>query len=187
VGSLGNRTKMGVLHASYGLGAFCAPLLATYFAQRAHWSFHFLFSLGFSLVNVAALAAVFRLRTLNGAVPWLPVCFGWDADRAAEVLAVAGYEAADAGAGAKYGQIMRIRAVHLLAIWALVYVGVECTLGGACQPSLGLLRPARGLKTRGRMDGDVHRAGTRRWPVGGVYVVWVLWGSVLFPSDTAVR
>jgi hypothetical protein len=33
--------------------------------------------------------------------------------------------------GSKYKQIMGISAVHFLAIWALIYVGVEVTLGGA--------------------------------------------------------
>jgi len=33
-------------------------------------------------------------------------------------------------AGSKYQQIIRLKAVHLLAVWALIYVGVEVTLGG---------------------------------------------------------
>lgn len=31
----------------------------------------------------------------------------------------------------KYSQIMRLKAVHALAIFSLIYVGVEVTLGGA--------------------------------------------------------
>lgn len=32
--------------------------------------------------------------------------------------------------GGKYGQIMRLKAVHLMALFILVYVGTEVTIGG---------------------------------------------------------
>ena len=32
--------------------------------------------------------------------------------------------------GSKYKQILSIRAVHFLACWTVIYVGVEVTLGG---------------------------------------------------------
>ena len=38
---------------------------------------------------------------------------------------------AETGGGSKYRQIMATGAVHYLACWALIYVGVEVTLGGA--------------------------------------------------------
>jgi fucose permease len=34
------------------------------------------------------------------------------------------------GGGSKYKQIFALRAIHLLAIFALIYIGVEVTLGG---------------------------------------------------------
>jgi len=34
------------------------------------------------------------------------------------------------GGGSKYKQIFALRAVHLLAIFALIYIGIEVTLGG---------------------------------------------------------
>ncbi|KZT64538.1 MFS general substrate transporter [Daedalea quercina L-15889] len=48
VGSLkeDTRIKFGFLHAAYGLGALVAPLVATHFASSAHWSFHYLVSIG---------------------------------------------------------------------------------------------------------------------------------------------
>ena len=49
-----------------GLRAFCAPLVSTQFAQKPHWSFHYLCSLGFSLVNLAILQLVFKGRKHNG-------------------------------------------------------------------------------------------------------------------------
>lgn len=34
----------------------------------------------------------------------------------------------------KYKQILGIRTVHMLSIFALIYVGVEVSLGGKCRP-----------------------------------------------------
>lgn len=39
----------------------------------------------------------------------------------------------------KYKQIFGLRTVHLLSIWALIYVGVEVTLGGRFLPILHFL------------------------------------------------
>ncbi len=39
----------------------------------------------------------------------------------------------------KYRQIVRQKIVHLLAIWALVYVGVEVTIGGEAIASVLLI------------------------------------------------
>ena len=49
-----------------GLGAFTAPLLATYFSVQKHWYFHYLISAGFAVLNIAIIWAVFRGRTANG-------------------------------------------------------------------------------------------------------------------------
>lgn len=48
---------------SSGLGALCAPLSATQFYKRTHWSFQYLISVSLSLAVAALLAAVFRLQT----------------------------------------------------------------------------------------------------------------------------
>jgi fucose permease len=49
-----------------------------------------------------------------------------------ELMADAGFESdeADAAGSNKYKQLMGMKAVHLMAVWALIYVGVEVTLGG---------------------------------------------------------
>lgn len=60
------ETKMGILHAAYGVGAFAAPLAATQFAQMERWSFHFLVSLGIALINTFALVGVFKGRNQTG-------------------------------------------------------------------------------------------------------------------------
>ena len=64
--------------------------------------------------------------------------------------------------GSKYRQIMATSAVHYLACWALIYVGVEVTLGGAFPSPL----PPRMTRNfcgademsgrMGRLDRDVH-------------------------------
>ena len=60
-----------------------------------------------------------------------------------DLMAEAGHAAGevDTTGGNKYKQIFGLRTVHLLSIWALIYVGVEVTLGGgsfhhALQPEL---------------------------------------------------
>lgn len=60
-----------------GAGALVAPLIATQFAELPRWSFHFLTSLGISVVNVALLIVVFRFKTQDGE---------WDTWRRCEVL-----------------------------------------------------------------------------------------------------
>ncbi|TEB30490.1 MFS general substrate transporter [Coprinellus micaceus] len=117
VGSLtySKATKMGFLHASYGLGAFTSPLVSTQFAQMNRWSFHYLISLGLVLSNTIIVACVFRFRDLNP-------CLAEAGERVHSV--VAGKESG------KFRQIMSERTVHYLAFYALVYVGVEVTIGG---------------------------------------------------------
>lgn len=84
VSCLNSSTRMGVLQSLYGaweafqcahavsvtdfkgLGAFCAPLVSTQFAQLPRWSFHYLVSLGLSLINTVLLVSVFRLRRQDG-------------------------------------------------------------------------------------------------------------------------
>ncbi|KAI0261661.1 MFS general substrate transporter [Gloeopeniophorella convolvens] len=105
---------LGLCHASYGFGAFCAPFSATHFAHARHWSFHYLLSLGMAVLNTAMLSAVFRFRTQD------------------EIMVEAGQEPneAETAQQSKYGQILRLRIVNHLALFALIYVGVEVTLGG---------------------------------------------------------
>ncbi|KIY68294.1 MFS general substrate transporter [Cylindrobasidium torrendii FP15055 ss-10] len=108
------ETKMGLLHAIYGLGALCAPLVATQFAYLPHWSFHFLVSLGLALVNLILAVTIFRFKTQD------------------ECLHEIGYESREKGASehSEFRKILGRKTVHLIAFFALVYVGVEVTIGG---------------------------------------------------------
>ncbi|KAH8104025.1 MFS general substrate transporter [Cristinia sonorae] len=106
--------KMSLLHASYGLGAFVAPLVATQFASRTHWYYHYFFSIGIGISNAAVQYFVFRFK------------------RQDEIWAEEGQAPgeADNARQSKYRQILNLRVVHFLSVWALIYVGVEVTLGG---------------------------------------------------------
>ncbi|CCO27420.1 Bypass of stop codon protein 6 [Rhizoctonia solani AG-1 IB] len=108
--------KLGLLHAGYGAGAFIAPFVATQFAQIPRWSFHFLISLGISLVNSLSLFFVFRLR------------------RQHEIMGIPGPHSDNASISQNdenmYKMVFSSRAAQLLAIFAWVYVGTEVTVGG---------------------------------------------------------
>jgi len=109
-----SKAKMGVLHAAYGVGALCSPLVATQFAQLPHWSFHYLVSLGLAILNLIVVLVVFKLKTLD------------------ECLAEIGQPSVPKSTSqdSTFSQIMRSKSVHLLAFFLLVYVGVEVTIGG---------------------------------------------------------
>ncbi|KAA1472113.1 MFS general substrate transporter [Dentipellis sp. KUC8613] len=114
VASLRDPTRMGILHATYGVGALSSPLVATQFAQLHRWSFHFFVSLGIALLSTAVLCVVFRFRTQE------------------ECLAQIGLVNEEEGSidDNKFYQIFRLKALHVLAFFILVYVGTELTIGG---------------------------------------------------------
>ncbi|EKM74818.1 hypothetical protein AGABI1DRAFT_132859 [Agaricus bisporus var. burnettii JB137-S8] len=116
VASLRNNseTKMGLLHAAYGAGALASPLVATQFSQLRQWSFHFLVSLGIAVSNIIILYIVFGFKTQD------------------ECLRLLGQEVSEKNEDeqSSFKQILRVKAVHFLAFFILVYVGVEVTIGG---------------------------------------------------------
>ncbi|KAK1232469.1 hypothetical protein PQX77_004407 [Marasmius sp. AFHP31] len=121
VGSLPSASmKLMVLHASYGVGAFAAPLVSTHFSGTRHWSRHFVISAGIAVSNAAILATVFRGKPQNELMHEIGITAE---DHAAT-------RRANAGAGSVYRQIFGIRAVYFLAIFALIYIGIEVTVGG---------------------------------------------------------
>ncbi|KIM47167.1 hypothetical protein M413DRAFT_16581 [Hebeloma cylindrosporum] len=109
------EAKMGVLHAAYGLGAFASPLAATQFAQLPRWSFQFLVSLGVAVSNTIILVIVFKLKNQDDCL-----------EEAGEIIPE---KTAESEAGT-FKQVLRTKAVHLLAFFILIYVGVEVTIGG---------------------------------------------------------
>ncbi|KAI0703690.1 MFS general substrate transporter [Cerioporus squamosus] len=110
-------TKMGIMHAIYGVGAMCAPLVSTQFARLPRWSFVYLVHIGLVTFNAISQMVVFRFRRQN------------------ELLAEIGQpppektKESEAGVN-KYKQVFSLRAVHLMAFFIFTYVGVEVTIGG---------------------------------------------------------
>ncbi|KAI4527975.1 MFS general substrate transporter, partial [Schizophyllum commune Loenen D] len=125
------EAKMGMLHAAYGafmpypmhskfphtsagLGALLAPLVSTQFAQMHRWSFHYLTSMGVALANMAISAAVFQFENQDQSQrPNSDNNTGSSTNPGNSLL-----------------QLFRLKSMHLLALFAFVYVGVEVTLGG---------------------------------------------------------
>ncbi|KAA1469643.1 MFS general substrate transporter [Dentipellis sp. KUC8613] len=109
-----SSSKLGLVHCAYGTGALAAPLVSTQFAQLPRWSFHYLVSLGVACMNTCTLLAVFRLKMQD------------------DCLREVGEEVAERGQSKDnvYKQILRLKSVHLIALFMLMYVGVEVTIGG---------------------------------------------------------
>jgi len=146
------KGKMSLLHAAYGCGAFAAPLVATQFSLMTRWSFHYLTSLGLALVNLLALIVVFRFNTVE------------------QALAKTGVVAAEPNAmdeSGKMKQIMKVKTVHILALFIFVYVGVEVTIGGWIVTYSLLVRdggPSSGYISSGFFGGLM---------LGRVILIWV--------------
>ncbi|KAH8829029.1 MFS general substrate transporter [Flagelloscypha sp. PMI_526] len=106
--------KMGVMQACYGLGAFASPLVATQFAQMPKWSYHYLVCEALVLTNAVLVFLVFRGKTQE------------------ECLLQIGQLPRESNTSehSKFKQVMNQKTVQLLALFGLVYVGTEVTIGG---------------------------------------------------------
>ncbi|KAI0763038.1 MFS general substrate transporter [Trametes elegans] len=110
-------TKMGIMHAVYGAGAMCSPLVSTQFARLPRWSFVYLVHIGITLVNAMLEMLAFR--------------FGNQEQCLREIGQSPPEKTKDSEAGVnKYKQVFRLRAVHLMGLFIFVYTGVEITIGG---------------------------------------------------------
>ncbi|GJJ15711.1 hypothetical protein Clacol_009989 [Clathrus columnatus] len=111
-----SKTKMNFLHAAYGFGGFTAPLIATQFADIRRWSLYYCSSLGLSIFTFIVLALVFKFQSQD------------------DLLAKNGHPPSEKvvhpAQHSTMRQIMGLGAVHTMAIYLLVYVGVEVTIGG---------------------------------------------------------
>lgn len=142
------QTKMFLMHAVYGFGATVSPLISTEFVKSVSDSVYFYFavSLGLALVTVLALVLVFRFKTEDQIVGRrsgdgeLVQEQGQDRvtgeGSADETHQATRQETAGAGAGNGEGsgdkmkRIMKTPAVHFMAFYIMIYVGVEVTIGG---------------------------------------------------------
>ncbi|KAJ7172982.1 MFS general substrate transporter [Mycena crocata] len=108
------EARMGYVQAAYGAGVFAAPLVSTQFARMQHWSFHYLVSLGLTLFNMLLLFLVFRGKTQD------------------ECLAQLGQAPVTKGTSqhSALRQMLSIKAVHLMALFLFVHVGVGIAIAG---------------------------------------------------------
>jgi hypothetical protein len=140
-----------------GLGALASPLSATQFAQLPRWSFHFLVSLGVALLNTVSLVITVKGRSLEGV--YCPAQQGWrfiillavlrsigsppmenrgpmememstSISKTGDPSNEVGIPAFEAPSKSSMHQILRSITVQLMAMYILVYVGVEVTIGG---------------------------------------------------------
>ncbi|KAF8191728.1 MFS general substrate transporter [Pholiota molesta] len=109
-------SKMGYVHSAYGFGLLIAPFVSTQFAQQRHWSFHFLVSLGMSLINVTSQFAMFRFKSLDACLE----------EGGEPPVAKAPAEHANS----LFSQVMRNWRIHAIAAFLIVYLGVGVTLSG---------------------------------------------------------
>jgi fucose permease len=114
VAALQSHTRMGIFEACYGFGAFCAPLVATQFANSKRWSFHFLVSLGIALTSIGIAAWVFKFKHQD------------------ECLMQIGRDPGEKSANSQSSmrQLLSLKTVHSLAAFAFIYTGTEVTVGG---------------------------------------------------------
>ncbi|KAF9558507.1 MFS general substrate transporter [Agrocybe pediades] len=155
VASLSRRpeAKMGILHAAYGLGAFASPLVSTQFAVFPRWSFFFFVSLGLSVANTIVLCLVFRFKDQDECLR-----------QAGEVVADREPAATEENA---FTQVLRNKSTHIIAFFALVYVGVEVTIGGWI---VTFIKDVRG---GGPSSGYISSGFFGGLTVGRVALIWV--------------
>jgi len=57
-----NNTMVGCI----GTGALISPLIATQFAQKEYWYFHYLFLLGATMITLSVMVTFFRGKAAEG-------------------------------------------------------------------------------------------------------------------------
>ncbi|KAF7320897.1 MFS general substrate transporter [Mycena chlorophos] len=139
-----NGVQMGIVQASYGVGALVAPFVSTQFGTRARfavgkrWAWQYLVSLGVALVNTVVLGVVFRGRTQDECLAQIGHTLApeqpqpeteLEKDSASPDPVPEMPSAVPPETKSHFKQIMALRAVHVLAIFLTVYVGVEVTIG----------------------------------------------------------
>ena len=74
----------------------------------------------------------------------------------------------------KYRQMFKLRVLHLMAFFILIYVGVEVTLGGA-QPQPSLLCTSLTRGAIDRLDRHVRHSVARWRTVLRIHLLRILW------------
>ena len=120
-----------------------APLVATQFAQLHRWSLYYLVSLAVATLNSALLLCIFGFKTQDGKsnVLFFENVKSHDEPHGPECLTQIGEgtEEKETVVGSRYKAMFKLKALHLLALFIMVYVGVEVTIGGKPHISLRFL------------------------------------------------
>jgi fucose permease len=129
---------MFLMHAIYGFGATVSPLVSTEFVKSLNSTVYYYFavSLGLALFTCITLFVVFRLRTEDQIVgrrepEAIATAEAVEGESVGEKRDREVQERRDAGSsGNKMKRIMKTPAVHFMAFYIMIYVGVEVTIGG---------------------------------------------------------
>ncbi|KAG8929861.1 hypothetical protein FRC02_004987 [Tulasnella sp. 418] len=118
--------NMAILHSAYGVGALVAPLVATQFTLLPRWSYFFFVSLGIAFISLVLSVSVFRFQRAEGLLANISPRPSIATQQTTETEAFED----NAEQKNKYHQVFKQKSTHLLALFLMVYVGVEVTLGG---------------------------------------------------------
>ena len=75
----------------------------------------------------------------------------------------------------RFHQVLRQKPLYLLALFSLLYVGVEMTIGGKLE---SILMVCFVNNRKYRLDRLVHHPIQKRRPLVGLYIVRILWRCV---------
>lgn len=120
---------MGFAHASFGTGALVAPLIATQFSRKVHWTFYYFILLGAILLDMVVFTTVFRGKGHEEILKEM------GAPEETELQDLTshtdeGPRPTDRVHHAEVGFFSKHRLTALFALYLFVYVGIEVTIGG---------------------------------------------------------
>ncbi|WWC85360.1 uncharacterized protein L201_000223 [Kwoniella dendrophila CBS 6074] len=126
-----SSTKMFLMHAVCGFGATISPFVSTAFVQHvpSRVYLYFAVSEGLALATVLALVVVFRLRTDEQIVGRRQTETRIDKEGTSRQVDP-NHEGGASASGGKLKQILTTPVVHYMALFLLLYVGIEVTIGG---------------------------------------------------------
>lgn len=126
------QTKMFLMHAIYGLGATVSPLISTEFVKSVGETVYYYFavSLGLALFTALVLVIVFKFRTEDQIVGRRGESESEKEETTGGGEVAAVERGQEGSSGDKMRRIMKTPAVHFLAFYTMIYVGVEVTIGG---------------------------------------------------------
>ena len=99
-----------------------------------HWNFYYLIALGMAVSNLISISLVFGTKTMDGEYSWPPSFFLTFQTIVLDCLRLIGDEVEEKSSMSEdgtLGRVLRLKAVHCLALFCFFYVGAQISLGGA--------------------------------------------------------